>query len=129
MTTPGSDSPAAPRHGRRIRAYVLTGGRTRTNHLLLLETLVSAPRYDPRLADSLMPESRALYERCRELVSIAELSALASIPLGVVRVLISDLAAQGAVVVHPTAHTYRNDSTVLARVLAGLEGLPVEARR
>ncbi|WP_041254842.1 DUF742 domain-containing protein [Frankia sp. EAN1pec] len=117
-----------PRRGprsKRIRPYALTGGRTRARHHLLVETLVSVPSYDPTLSDTLMPESKALYERARSQLSIAELSVMLSIPLGVVRVLISDLAAQGAILIHPTAHTYHHDRNVLERILSGLRELPV----
>lgn len=110
---------------KRIRPYTLTGGRTRPRHELLVEALVSVPRYDPALPDSLMPESRALYERARTRVSIAELSVAISAPLGVVRVLLSDLAAQGAIYIHPTAHTYHHDREMLGRILDGLERLRI----
>ncbi|WP_066070732.1 DUF742 domain-containing protein [Frankia sp. EI5c] len=111
---------------RRIRPYALTGGRTRAQHHLQVETMVSVPRYDPALSENLMPESRALYERARGQLSVAELSALLSIPLGVVRILISDLAAQGAVLVHPTVHgdSQDHDHSVLERILSGLRELP-----
>jgi len=110
---------------RRIRPYALTGGRTKTRHHLLVETLISVPQYDPTLSDSLMPESKSLYERARKRISVAELSVLLDLPLGVVRVLISDLAAQGAVFIHPTAYAYQNDPNVLERILDGLKRLPV----
>jgi hypothetical protein len=115
---------ARTQRSKRIRPYALTGGRTRPRHQLLLETLISVPRYDPTLSGTLMPESKALYERARAQMSIAELSALLSIPLGVVRVLISDLAAQGAVYIHPTAHAYQHNKNVLERILSGLQELP-----
>ena len=118
-------APAKAARSKRVRPYALTGGRTRSRYQLLVETLVSVPRYDPALSEALMPESKALYERARSQLSIAELSALLAIPLGVVRVLISDLAAQGAVLVHPTAHTFRDDRHVLERILRGLRELPV----
>ena len=108
---------------KRIRPYALTGGRTRPRKELLVEALVSVPRYDPSLRDSLMPESRRLYERARSRASIAELSVAISLPLGVVRVLVSDLAAQGAIYVHPTAHAYHHDREMLGRILDGLERL------
>lgn len=119
--------PGAPlrRRSRRVRPYALTGGRTETRYHLLVETLISVPRYDPDLAGTLMPESRALYERARTPLSIAELSVLLAIPLGVVRVLVSDLAAQGAVFIHPTAHALLHDRNVLERILHGLQELPV----
>lgn len=118
------DRPAKMR-SRRIRPYALTGGRTKTRHHLLVETLISVPQYDPTLSDSLMPESKSLYERARNRISVAELSVLLDLPLGVVRVLISDLAAQGAVFIHPTAYAYQNDPNVLERILDGLKRLPV----
>jgi hypothetical protein len=110
---------------RRIRPYALTGGRTKTRHHLLVETLISVTRYDSSLSDSLMPESKSLYEHARTRTSIAELSVALDLPLGVVRVLVSDLAAQGAVYIHPTAYAYQNDPNVLERILDGLKRLPV----
>jgi hypothetical protein len=110
---------------RRIRPYAFTGGRTKTRHHLLVETLISVQQYDPSLSDLLMPESKSLYERARTRISVAELSVALDLPLGVVRVLISDLASQGAVFIHPTAYAYQNDPNVLERILDGLKRLPV----
>lgn len=121
-----SSSPGHPRmRSKRIRPYTLTGGRTKARHELLVEALVSVPEYDPALPETLMPESRMLYEHARSRASIAELSVAVAAPLGVVRVLISDLAAQGAVYVHPTAHTFHHDREMLGRILDGLQRLPV----
>lgn len=120
-----TEQPVRKMRSRRVRPYTLTGGRTRSRHHLLVETLISVPSYDPALADALMPESRAIYERARTRASIAELSAGLTMPLGVVRVLISDLASQGAVHIHSTAHTYSHDLSLLERVLDGLKRLPV----
>ncbi|KFU81761.1 MULTISPECIES: DUF742 domain-containing protein [Amycolatopsis] len=127
MTVSSDQSPDRPvkMRSRRIRPYALTGGRTKSSQLLLVETLISVPRYDPSLAEALMPESRSLYERARDRSSIAELSVGLDLPLGVVRVLIGDLATQGAVFVHPTAHAYNHDTNVLERILDGLKRLPV----
>lgn len=110
---------------KRVRPYSLTGGRTHTQQHLLVETLISTPQYDPALSDSLMPESRALYERARSQASIAELSVELGLPLGVIRVLVGDLATRGAIFVHPTAYAYQNDTHVLERILDGLKRLPV----
>lgn len=124
---PATDSPAKTitLRSRRVRPYSLTGGRTHTQQHLLVETLVSTTQYDPALSDSLMPESRALYERARSQASIAELSVELGLPLGVIRVLVGDLATREAIFVHPTAYAYQNDTHVLERILDGLKRLPV----
>lgn len=125
VSTDDARNGARPRmRSKRVRPYALTGGRTRTRHHLLVETLISVPEFDPALAESLMPESRAIYTRACQRLSIAELSAKLDLPLGVVRVLISDLAAQGAVFIHPTAYAYQNNPQVLERILDGLKQLP-----
>jgi hypothetical protein len=109
---------------KRVRLYALTGGRTRPQHHLLVETLISVPHHDPRLSATLLPESQALYELARKTISIAELSAYLTIPLGVIRVLISDLAAQEMVFIHPTGFAYQYDHVILERILDGLKKLP-----
>jgi hypothetical protein len=108
----------------RVRPYAITGGRTRPRHHLLVETLISVPNYDPQFSASLLPESQALYERARETTSIAELSAHLTIPLGVIRVLLSDLAASEMVFIHPTGYSYSYDQNILGRILDGLKKLP-----
>jgi hypothetical protein len=109
----------------RIRLYALTGGRTRPRHHLMVETLISVPHYDPQFSAGLLPESRALYELACKTISMAELSAHLTIPLAVVRVLISDLAAQDMVFIHPTGFVYQYDQIILERILDGLKKLPV----
>jgi hypothetical protein len=108
---------------RRVRPYTLIGGRTRSRHQLLVETMISAPNYDAEFGATLLPESRQVYECARRPVSLAELSVQLTIPLGVIRVLVSDLAADGVIFIHPTGHAYSYDHTILERVLDGLNKL------
>ncbi len=113
------------RRSARVRLYIITGGRTSSRRPLLLETFISAPDYDPVVHRTLFAESRQIYSLCREVRSIAEISADLSIPLGVVRVLVSDLADEGRVRVHPTTHvTGVPDRELLERVLRGLQTIP-----
>jgi hypothetical protein len=125
-TTAGSTPPVNTWVADRIRPYLLTGGRTATTHELLVETIISVPNYDQALAARLMPESRELYTLARSRVSVAELSALLTIPLAVIRVLVSDLADYGAIVIHPTASTFRHDGATMQRVLDALQNLKVQ---
>ncbi|NYH77058.1 hypothetical protein FHR84_000372 [Actinopolyspora biskrensis] len=107
----------------RVRPYALTGGRTRSRHQLLVETMISVTEYDRDRAEKLLPESRAVYEHARSPVSLAELSATLDIPLGVIRVLVSDLAADGVIFIHPTGQAYSYDHNILERILDGLNKL------
>ncbi|MFK8909156.1 DUF742 domain-containing protein [Streptomyces sp. YS-3] len=120
----------AGRKPARVRPYSLTGGRTRFGHVLLVETFVAAieaPEERRALGGSplrLMPEMRAIVEICRAMRTVAEISALLRMPLGVVRVLLSDLADQGRIRVYGTGHgPGRPDRALLERVMSGLRRL------
>ena len=111
--------------GARRRPYTLVGGRTARSDFRV-EALVSAPSYDPDLSARLLPHVRSIYElAARGRVSVAELSPTTSLPLGVVRVLIADLVAEGHLTVHQVAE--RPSRELLERVLRGLRNLPATA--
>ncbi|MBV2353236.1 DUF742 domain-containing protein [Streptomyces sp. J2-1] len=123
----------------RVRPYSLTGGRTRFGHVLLVETFVAATSATEALEAAeerrelptgtlagVMPEMRAIVEVCRRMRTVAEIAALLRMPLGVVRVLLSDLADQGKIRVYGTGTghgTGRPDRALLERVLSGLRRL------
>ena len=61
---------------------------------------------------------------CRDWRSVAEISAVLRMPLGVARVLIADMAVEGLVRVHQLDHAQgRPDLNLLERVLSGLRKL------
>ncbi|MDA0567397.1 DUF742 domain-containing protein [Streptomonospora sp. S1-112] len=112
------------RRGARIRPYTFTGGRTRSRHPLMVQTLVSAADANAEVPSSLLPESRRIHQMCRETRSVAEIAAELKIPLGVTQVLLSDLADQGLVYIHPTITGHSpSENQVLERALRGLERL------
>lgn len=123
-------SGAASSHGAKpsalVRPYAMTGGRTRPTHQLAIEALVSTTG-DLLQASKLSPEAYRICVLCRELNSIAEVSAILSIPLGVARILVADLAELGFVVVQQPhegdAQGGRPQVTLLEKVLAGLRNL------
>ena len=81
-----------------IRPFLLTGGRTRpTRDGLAVETLIQANPEAP-LA-SLRFEARRIVELCQQPRSVAELSAALRLPLGVVRILVSDLVTEALVTI------------------------------
>jgi hypothetical protein len=111
--------------GRLVRPYYMTGGRTRPAHDdLEWETLVSTTALGETSPKVGGVERRAIVSLCRDLLSIAEVSAHLDLPLGVARVLIGDMAEQGLVILHrPTTVGDRPDLALLQRVLYGLHQL------
>lgn len=135
-----------------VRPYMVTGGRTRpAGEDLPIEALVErvtdpapapvpAPRSDVRSSSTYLaprlpkpvgraslagPESRRILELTEgRYLSVAEISAHAHLPVGVVRVLVSDLAEAGEVRIHgltPAALT--DPSSANAAALAVLESV------
>ncbi|MDQ0935738.1 DUF742 domain-containing protein [Streptomyces turgidiscabies] len=129
LRDPGSqwyDNEAGPL----VRPYAMTGGRTRSGptgvrfDLIALVTLdTGAPAMDDDT--SLGPEHRALIDLCRtETQSVAELSADADLPVGVVRVLLGDLLELGRVTVsRPVPPAQLPDERILREVIEGLRAL------
>jgi hypothetical protein len=111
--------------GRLVRPYYMTGGRTRPSHDdLELETLVSTTALGETSRKLGGVERRAIIALCRDLLSIAEVSAHLDLPLGVARILIGDMADEGFVILHrPTSVGDRPDLALLQRVLYGLHQL------
>jgi hypothetical protein len=103
-----------------VRPYVLICGRTRSTVELPVEALVTIGSAAAHCRGS---AEATLVQLCRVPRSVAELAALTGIPLGVARVLIGDLAATGALVVHHTAGGGGPDLALLDRVLTGLRKL------
>ncbi|WP_341538513.1 DUF742 domain-containing protein [Streptacidiphilus pinicola] len=109
-----------------IRPYAMTGGRSRPSYQLAIEALVSTAAA-PERNGSLLPEHQLICSLCTTVKSVAEISALLSIPLGVARILVADLAESGLVAIHQPAPGGDSDGTpdvtLLERVLSGLRKL------
>ncbi|MCT9929189.1 DUF742 domain-containing protein [Planotetraspora sp. A-T 1434] len=106
-----------------VRPYAVTGGRTAPRVRLAMEALVSSATVSQDLS-VLTPERQAISSLCRQVRSVAEISALLRIPLGVVRIVIADMAAEGLVHVHqPQLDAGKPDLNLLERVLSGLRRL------
>jgi len=102
----------------------VTGGRTQPKYQLQIEAMVAASHYEPRDLSVLSPECQAILGFCRDWRSVAEISAVLRMPLGVARVLVADMAVEGLVRVHQTDHVEgRPDLNLLERVLSGLRKL------
>jgi hypothetical protein len=111
---------------RTVRPYTLTRGRTRPGREdLRLEALVRGVA--PAGPNETTERRRILELTGAGILSVAELSAHLSLPLGVVRVLVGDLADDGLVVVHsgtPQSQTpAASQLKVLESVLDGISSL------
>jgi hypothetical protein len=110
-----------------VRPYTVTGGRTRPSGTVLpFEALVeglTGPRPDHS------SESRRILELITgQYLSVAELSAHLHLPVGVVRVLVGDLADEGTVRVHGLTTTSCAPApsatlSILESVLNGISAL------
>ncbi|MEV5240306.1 DUF742 domain-containing protein [Streptomyces cinnamoneus] len=109
-----------------VRPYAMTGGRTRPRYQLAIEALVHTTAQPSQLHGQL-PEHQRICQLCQEIKSVAEISALLSIPLGVARILVADLAEAGLVAIHQPGGDAsaggQPDVTLLERVLSGLRNL------
>lgn len=124
---PDTNSPftAPDKSSSLVRPYAVTGGRTKPSYQLQIEAMVSASHYEARDLSSLSPECQSILGYCRDWRSVAEISAVLRMPLGVARVLIGDMAMDGLVRVHQAdlSQGGRPDLNLLERVLSGLRKL------
>lgn len=124
MSGPGEEAPATSDF---VRSYVITGGR----HLpsgddLSLHTLVClAPDRTQPLGAG--PEVRAIWELCSGgYLSVAEVAGHLRLPVGVVRLLLSDLFAHGHLLRRSEPEpAQRVPRAILEKVLHGLEALNI----
>ena len=111
-----------------VRPYAWTRGRTKANHDLQLETLISTTELGQDETRLLQREHRSVSALCHYPLSVAEIAAKLSVPLGVARVVLSDMAEQGLISIH---RTFADDDVsdiaahlvLMERVLSGLRRL------
>jgi hypothetical protein len=109
-----------------VRPYAMVQGRTRAGAAapIPVEAIVVTEPHADR--SDLVLERAAIAQLCKRPQSIAEVSALLRVPVGVVRVLVGDLTTEGFVRVNLPLDPHADgtvDRALLERVLAGLEAL------
>lgn len=105
-----------------VRPYFRTGGRTRPSRELAVEALVSTSERGRAIGRVRVPEHRSICSLCLDTRSVAEVAAYLRLPLGVVRVLIGDVAGLGLVLVHSATSVVGDRPSIefMERVLSGL---------
>ena len=108
-----------------VRPYFRTHGRTRPTRDLPIETLVSITQRGRAVVRGSTTEETEICALLRTSQSVAEVAALRRIPLGVARVLLSDLADRGIVAVHTARKGSGNRPSLelMERILHGLSRL------
>jgi len=118
---------APPRHQRPrrlARPYTIVGGRSlAAGWNLPVEAQVARTTLGEQRLPRLAFEAREIVLLSSEPVSLAELAARLRVPLGVARVLVSDLAVEGLVSVDRGAGDERPGVILLERVLHGLRAI------
>lgn len=105
-----------------VRPYTRTGGRTRASVSLELETILSLRA--PDLPSHLSAEHRAICLLCDRPLSVAEIAAHRSLPIGAARVVLSDMIENRLLMVTSVAVDAAGpDEDLMMRVLAGLRRL------
>jgi hypothetical protein len=108
-----------------VRPYAIIGGRTQAaDSTLELVAMVAVTERGLRMLSQMTGEHQEILRRCRQPQSIAELSAHLDVPLGVGRVLVSDLLHHEFVVVRRPAPRHRQaEEALLEKVMHGLSKL------
>jgi hypothetical protein len=105
-----------------LRPFVLTSGRVHgLDPDIELETQVTTG--EPLPPGPLAPEQQAIVSLCRQPVSVAEISALLHLQIGVTRVLVGDLRATGHLDIHQRNTALPHDPDTILRVMRGLRSI------
>jgi hypothetical protein len=108
-----------------VRPYAVTKGRTVPAGLAigLIDLIVVTGRWPPPPGLGLSPEHRQILARCHRACTVVDLASDINLPIGVVRVLLSDLSQHGMLDILGAARGPVKDERLLRDVLHGLQAL------
>jgi len=107
-----------------LRPFVLTSGRTEsTDETLEMEAQVETTEFGMRSYTHLAFERRDIVALCTTTMSVAEISAKLRLQIGVVRVLVTDLAAAEHIVISRPSSHLNQDEDLIERVIRGFEAI------
>lgn len=123
--TRGADDQAdAPVPDGALRPFLLTAGRVAgQDSSIAIETQVVTTDSGRTAVDQLGFERRDIVSLCGDPLSVAEIAAQLSLHLGVVRVLVGDLSADGHLSVYLPNADASTDVDTLLRVIRGLRAI------
>jgi hypothetical protein len=108
-----------------VRPYEVTRGRTLPSGSARLDLIDIVVETGERTFGSFRPgpEHRRIMRLCRRPITVVDLTSEMDLPVGVVRVLLGDLAEAGMVRIIPAQQDPDPDQRLLRTVLDGLESL------
>jgi hypothetical protein len=109
--------------GAALRPFLLTAGRVAGQDSIAIETQVVTTDSGRTAAGQLGFERRDIVSLCGNPLSVAEIAAQLSLHLGVVRVLVGDLSADGHLSVYLPNADAPTDVDTLLRVIRGLRAI------
>jgi hypothetical protein len=107
-----------------VRPYALTGGLTRpSGQRFDLLDMVGVVRRAAQDMPQLAPEQAQVLERCQIPAPLVDLAADLDLPVGVIRILVSDMRERGLVTIHRAQPAGAGDLKILQEVVDGLRRL------
>ena len=106
-----------------LRPFLLTAGRVAGQDSIAIETQVVTTESGRTAVEKLGFERRDIVSLCGDPLSVAEIAAQLSLHLGVVRVLVGDLSADGHLSVYLPNSDASTDVDTLLRVIRGLRSI------
>jgi Protein of unknown function (DUF742) len=119
----GSAGDGVPADRASLRPFLLTAGRVAGQDSIAIETQVVTTDQGRTAVAELGFESRDIVALCADPLSVAEIAAELSLHLGVVRVLVGDLSAEGHLSVYLPNADAPTDVDTLLRVIRGLRAI------
>lgn len=106
-----------------LRPFLLTAGRVAADVSIAIETQVISTELGRASVGTLAFERRDIVACCATPLAVAEIAAQLHLHLGVVRVLVGDLSAEGHLAVYLPNTDVTHDVDTLLRVIRGLRAI------
>ena len=107
-----------------VRSYTMTSGRSQGSVALEIESMLQLTADGALLLDRLQFEKARVAALCQvEILSVAELSARLHLPIGVIRVVASDLIVDGLLQAHAPSFGVADDVDLISRLIEGVRAL------
>lgn len=120
------DQPHEDPRGALVRPYAVTRGRTEPRQDIAIEAVLVASTAAVQESRFAGHDKHRIATVCdNRAQSLAEIAAYTRLPLGVARVLVADMVAEGLLTLHSAApvEAYEERMELLERVLSGLRRL------